>query len=148
MTATLYFREVGEDRPQVEQGLCGVLVHAVAGVEDGEAGFLLEEPGCAGGVVANDDGFGAESAEGEAGVLERFALFDARGEARNERRIGAEAFGGEFEAGAGARGGLIEEQGDPSLEKDAVAGERVLIFESRCAREQMADGREIQIHHR
>ena len=79
--------------------------------------------------MAQDDGFGAEGAQGEAGVFERLAFFDARGEARNQRGVGAEALGGELEAGAGARGGLVEEQRDAALGQDAVADERVEIFE-------------------
>ena len=139
--------EMGQDRAEVQESLRGVLVHAIAGVKDGEAGFLLEEPGSAGGVVADDDGFGSEGAKGEARVLECLAFLDARGEAGDEGRVGAKGLGGKLEAGAGARGGLVEEQGDAALEKDAVAGERVLIFESCGAGEEVADRGEIEVHH-
>ena len=69
--------QMREDGAQVEQRLGGMLVHAVAGVEHGQAGFALQQPGRAGGVVAQDDGFGAERAQGQAGVFERLAFFNA-----------------------------------------------------------------------
>ncbi len=47
----------------------------------GRAGSLFEQPRRAGRVVAKDDGFGAERAQGEAGIFQRLALFDAGGEA-------------------------------------------------------------------
>ena len=68
-----------ENGAEVEQGLRGVLGHAVAGVEDGEAGGAGEEEGRAGGGVAEDDALGAEGAEGEAGVFEGLAFFDGGG---------------------------------------------------------------------
>ena len=122
--------QMRQDGSKIEQRLRGVLVHAVAGVEDGKARVLFEEPGSAGGVVAQDDGFGTERAESEAGVLQGLAFFDAGGQAGNERRVGAEAFGRQFEAGAGARGGLVKEQGNTALDKNAVARERILTFKT------------------
>ena len=79
--------------------------------------------------MAEDDGFGAEGAEGQASVFQRLALLDARGETGNQSGVSAEGLGGELKAGAGARGGLVEEQRHAALEEDAVAGERILIFE-------------------
>ena len=82
--------------------------------------------------MAEDDGFSAESTEREAGIFEGLAFFDAGGEAGDQRGVGTEAFGGEFEAGAGARGGLVEQERDAALEQDAVAHEGVVIFKLRA----------------
>ena len=68
---------MGEDGAQIEQRLRGMLVHAVARVEDGRRVQLFKQPGSAGGVVAQDDGFSAESAQRQAGVFQRLAFFDA-----------------------------------------------------------------------
>ena len=135
-----------EDGAQIEQRLGGMLVHAVAGVDDGQAGGLLKQPGCAGGVVAQDDGLGAERAQGEAGVFERLALLDAGAEAGNEGGVCAEDFGGELKAGAGARGRLVKEQRDAALGEDAVAEQRVLVFEGGGAGEDVADGVHAEVH--
>ena len=69
---------MSQDGAQVEQRLGGMLVHAVAGVEDRQAGLGFQQPGRAGAGVAQDDGLGAEGAQGQAGVFERLALFNAR----------------------------------------------------------------------
>jgi len=53
--------QMNEDGAEIEQGLGGMLVHAVASVDDGQMGGLLKEPGCAGGVVAEDDGLSASA---------------------------------------------------------------------------------------
>ena len=127
---------MGEDGAQVEQGLGGMLVHAVAGVEDRQAGLCFQQPGRAGGVVAQDDGFGSEGAQGEAGVFERLALFNAGTEAGDQRGVRAQRLCGQLEAGAGARGRLVKEQRDAALGQDAVAVERVL-FSRAVARARM-----------
>ena len=146
MTAAFYVWQVVEDRAKVEEGLRGVLVHAVAGIENGQVSFTFEQPGSAGRVVAEDDGFSSQSLEREARVLEGFTFFDAGGKTGYKGRIGAKAFGGELEAGACARGGLVEEQGDAALEKDAIASERVLILQRSRTLEQMTDRRKIKVH--
>ena len=107
--------QVGEDGAQVEQRLGGMLVHAVAGVEDGQAGLGFKQPGRAGGVVAQDDGFGAEGAQGQAGVFERLALFNAGQRLETSVVSAPRAFGGQLKAGAGAGGGLVKEQRDAAL---------------------------------
>jgi len=82
-----------------------------------------EEVGRAGGGVAHDDGVGAHGGEGVQGVDEGFALGDARTGGGDGDRVGAEALGGDFEAGAGARGGLIKEV------DDHLSAERVQLFD-------------------
>ena len=140
--------EMIEDGAEVEQGLRGVFVHPVSRIEDWQACDFFEEPCSAGGVVAEDDGFGAERAQSKAGVLEGLAFLNARGEAGNEGGVSTKAFGGELEAGTGAGRGLVEEQGDAALEEDAVARERVLVLKSSGARQQIADGLDVEIHDR
>ena len=119
--------QMREDGAQIEQRLRGMLVHAIAGVDDGQTGGLLKQPGRAGGVVAQDDGLRAECAQRKAGVFERLALLDAGAEARNQRGVCAEALGGQLEAGAGARGRLVEEQRDAALGENVVADQRVFF---------------------
>jgi len=69
--------QMRKNRPQIEQRLGGMLMHAVAGIEHGQAGFGFQQPGRAGGVVAQDDCLGAKRAKSQAGVLQRLAFFNA-----------------------------------------------------------------------
>ncbi len=89
-------------------------------------------------LLAQNDRFSAERAQGQAGIFQRLAFFNARRKAGNQRRVRAQAFCGQLKAGAGARRGLVEEQRHAALGQDACAGQRVLILKSRGAREQMA----------
>ena len=148
MTAFCGRVEVRQDGAQVEQCLGGMLVHAVACVEDRQAGLGLQQPGSAGGVVAQDDRFGAEGAQRQAGIFQRLALLDARREAGNQRGIRAEALGGQLKAGAGARGGLVEEQRHAALGQDAIPGKRVLVFESCGTGENKAYSVQTQVSDR
>ena len=89
--------------------------------------------------MAQNDGFRAQGAQRQAGIFQRLAFFNARRQAGDQRRVGAQSLGGQLKAGAGARGGLVKQQRDAALGQDAVAGQRVLIFQSRGAGEKMAD---------
>ena len=140
--------QMRQDGAQVEQRLGGMLVHAVAGVEHRQAGSVLQQPGRAGGVVAQNDGFGAQRAQRQAGVFQRLALLDARAEAGDQRGVGAQALGGQLKAGAGARGGLVEEQRDAPLGQDAVADQRIFVFQGRGAGKKMAHAFHTQVHDR
>jgi len=137
--------QMSEDGAQVEQGLGGMLVHSVAAVEDGQAGLGFELPGRAGAGVADDDRLGSEGAQGQAGVFERLALFNAGRLVRDQRGVRAESLGGQLEAGAGAGGGLVKEQCDAAFGQNAGAGEWVLVFESGSAGEEMAQAFESQV---
>ena len=130
---------MGEDGAQIEQRLSWMLVHAVAGVEDREAGFGLQQPGRARRVVAQDDGFRSESPQREAGVFKRLALFDAGAEAGNQRSVGTQAFGSQFKARPGARRGLVEKKGNAALGEDAVPDQRVFFFQDRGGVENLSD---------
>ena len=55
------------------------------------------------------------------GVLQRFALFNARAQIRDQRGVGAQRLRGQLKAGAGARGRLVKEQRDAPLGEDAIA---------------------------
>ena len=99
-----------------------------------------EQIGRAGVGAAQDDAFGAEGAEGEAGVFEGLAFFDAGGLRADEGGVGAEGFGGEFEGGAGARARLVEEERDAALERgDWCVGQAVFVFERIGGFEDAAD---------
>ena len=58
------------------------------------------------------------------------------------------AFGGQLKAGSGARGRLVEEQCDAALGQDAVAHQRVFVFEGRGAGKNAADAFHAQVHYR
>ena len=96
----------GED---VEQRLGGMLVRAVAGVDDAGLEPLGEEVRRAGAGVAQDDDIGVQRLEVARGVLERLALGEAGGAGGDIDDVGAEAEGGELEGGAGAGARLDEE---------------------------------------
>ena len=106
-------RAVIEDGAGVEQRLGGVLVGAVAGVDDGGARQVArQEVGRAGSGVAHHDGVRAHGDERVQRIDERLALGDAGAGGGDGDGVRAEALGGDFEAGAGARGGLEEEVDD------------------------------------
>ena len=66
------------DRVAVEQRLGGVLVPAVAGVDDRGVGPLGDLAGHAGRGVAHDDGVDAHGLDGLDGVAQRLALLHRR----------------------------------------------------------------------
>ncbi len=101
-------RPAVEDGAGVEESLRRVLVRSVAGVDDGCGQIAGEKVGGAGSGVAHDDGIGAHGAEGVERIHERLPLRYAGGRSGDGDGVGAEAFGGDFEAGAGARGGFEE----------------------------------------
>src|SRR6185369_17918507 len=92
--------EVLEHGHGVEQSLRWVGVHAVAGVDDGNVEMSCENVGCARRGMTDDDRIRAESADGQAGVDQRFALLDAGGGGAYQRGSRAEGFGGEFKGGS------------------------------------------------
>ena len=124
---------------QIEQRLGRMLVHAVAGVQHGQTGGLLEQPRRAAGVVAQNNRLGSQRAQREAGVLQRFALLNAGGKAGDQRRVRTQRLGGQLKAGAGARRRLVEQQRHAPLEENAVALTHVHRFQNGRARQQMAD---------
>ena len=79
------------DRQGVEQGLRGMLVRAVAGIEHGNFEALGDEFRRAGRSVANHDAIGAHGFERANRVDQRFALFQARGFGLQSHGIRAEA---------------------------------------------------------
>ena len=63
-----------------------MLVGSIARVQNRQAGDAFEQHWCAGVLMPQDDAFGAESAQGQAGVLQALALFDRRALVTDERR--------------------------------------------------------------
>ena len=118
-----------------------MLVHAVAGVEHGQAGAVFQQPG------APEELWRRMMASApRARRVSPVSLSDSpfsmlERETGNQRGVGAEGLGGQLEAGAGAGGGLVEEQGHAALGQDAVAGERVLMFESGGAAQDVVQRR-------
>ena len=95
--------QVRQNRAQVEQRLRGMLVHAVARIDHRQARGLFEQPRRARRVMAQDDGFGAQRAQRQSRILQRFALLDARAQVRHQSGVGAQRLRGQLKTGARAR---------------------------------------------
>ena len=106
----------------VEQRLSGVLVLAVAGVDDRRRRPLRDERGRPRPRGADDDGVGLVGVQGQDGVLQRLALLHARPAGREVHDVGAQALGRELEGRARARRGLVEEvqDGAPAQGRDLL----------------------------
>src|SRR6185437_9496392 len=109
---------VAADGEGIEQCLGGVLVHAIAGVDDGDIDVGGDKVGGAAGAVADNDAVDGHGAEGVDGIEEGFALFDTAGTGVDGDGFGAQAAGGDFKRGTGTGGGLVEQQ------QEAFAGQR------------------------
>ena len=79
------------DGERVEQRLGGMLVRAVAGVDDAGVEHARQEMRRAGGAVADDDDVGVERLEVARGVLERLALLERGGLGGEVDDVGREA---------------------------------------------------------
>ena len=126
-------RLVIENRQRIEQRLGGVLVGAVAGVEDRNLEIARQKMRRAGGRVAHHDGVGAHGRQRVQRVEQRFTLVDARYLRRDRDGIRAEALGGNLKGSAGAGGGFVEQVDDGAalqlIELLAGAGfERLVKF--------------------
>ena len=100
------------DRQEVRQGLRGMAVGAVTGIDDGHGRYFRGIELCTLDVVAHGDDVG-EAAHHADGVLHAFALGDGTAAGVGEAEHVAAEFhhgGGEAQPGAGA--GLIEEGGE------------------------------------
>ncbi len=114
--------EVLAHAEQVEQALRGVLVLAVAGVDDARLRVGGERLAGAGRRVPHDDDVGRVGAQGDRRVLERLALLDGRAAGLEGQGVGREPLGGKVEARRGARRGLPEEvdDGAPAERRDLL----------------------------
>src|SRR5213594_969301 len=102
-------------RPQMfERALRGMLVLAVAGVDDVRANPVAQELGGAGGGMADDHHIDPHRFEVSGGVDQGLALLHRAAACRHVDGVGGEALFRELERDAGARGGF-EEQVDYGL---------------------------------
>ena len=101
-----------ENGARVEQRLGGMLMGAIARVDDGNLHVAREKMRRARGRMAHHDGVGPHRHQRVQRVYQRFALRDAGTRRRDGQRIRAEALGGDLEAHAGARGGFEEQVHD------------------------------------
>ena len=97
---------------EVEQALRGMLVLAVAGVDDARLGVGRERLAGPGGGMPHDDDVGRVGAQRDRRVLERLALLDGRAAGLEGQGVGRESLGGEVEARRRARRRLPEEVDD------------------------------------
>ncbi len=126
------------DRVEVEQGLGGVLVLAVAGVDDrgvGVAGGHLARPD---GGVADDEDVRRVGVEGDDGVLERLPLLHARAGALDVDDVGGEALARQLERRRGARRCLEEHVDDGP----AAEGRHLLDVAGHDLGEAVADAQD------
>jgi hypothetical protein len=100
------------DGESVEQALRGMLVGAVAGVDDGNIEMARDKIRRARGGVAHDETVGLHGVESVNGIEEGFALFQAGGFGLKVHGVGAQTRGGRAEADARARGIFEEGEGD------------------------------------
>ena len=111
---------------RVEQGLRGVLVGAVAGVDhraiDQRRNFVRRTVLA----VPEDEGVGLHGAQRACGVGERFAFLDAAMLNRERDRLRAEAGGGLREAHRGAGAVFVETIEDGSPRKPIAAAARIV----------------------
>src|SRR6478736_8815671 len=87
-----------------------MLVHAVAGVDDGNLKIAREHLRRAGGRMAYDDAVRSERLERLAGIHQRLAFFDAGGGGADHRSVRAQQFSGKLKRDARTRGGFIEKE--------------------------------------
>ena len=97
-----------ENSEGVEQRLRGVLVRAVAGVDDATVDHPRQQVRRALRAVADDDNVGAERLERFAGVQKRFALGERRRLGGEVDHVGVKPHGGQLETDARAGGRLDE----------------------------------------
>ena len=100
--------QVTLDGVQVQKGLGGMGVGAVAAVDYAgveESGHEVRRAGVG---VADDDDVGVHGLDGEGGVVEGLALFDAAAPAGHVDDVSAKYLAGLLERDAGAGAGLVE----------------------------------------
>ncbi len=102
---------VAADRERIEQRLGGVLMRAVAGVDDAAIDLAREQGDGAGGVMAHHENVGPHRVEGDRGVDQRLPFAHRGGADRHVHDVRAEPLAGELEGGLRA-GRDLEEQVD------------------------------------
>ena len=98
-----------EDGARIQQGLGGVLVRAVAGVDDGHGQVARQKVRGAGRRMPHHNGVGAHGRQRVERIHQRFAFRHAGAGRRDGNGVRPQALGGNFEAGARARGRFEEE---------------------------------------
>ena len=114
-----------QDREGIEQSLGRMLVHAVAGIDDGNVEVLRHQVRRARGGMANHDGVRAHRAQRVAGVEQRFALLDARSRGLHQGGDGAQRLGGDLERRPRARGSFVKQQHDALVAQQRTRLERI-----------------------
>ena len=100
------------EREGIQQRLRGMRVPAIAGIDDAGAGVFGDEAGDARLLVPHDDVIDAHGLQRLHGIEHALAFDDAAAFDVEVGDVRAEAAGGDFKAGARARGGLVKERED------------------------------------
>ncbi len=106
-------------------------MHAVAAIQNRQPGRLLQQIRRTRRQMPHDDALRPESAQRDARVLQRFALFNARRLRTDQRRVRAQALRRKLKRGARSRARFIEEQRNPALRQPLRSNERVFILQHR-----------------
>src|ERR1035437_591872 len=109
---------IAQNRVSIEQRLRGMLVQAIAGVNDRHVEVLRHHVGRAGVGMADNDDVGADGAHRVPGIEQRLALLNTRTKRLDEDRVSAQGFGRDFKRTPRPGGRLVEKQ------KDALALEQ------------------------
>ena len=125
--------EVVAERVQVEEGLAGVGMPAIAGVDHVPAKDLRREVGRSAACVAHHEHVGAERFQRARRVQQRLALGDRAGRRVHARDVGPEATGRDLEGHPRARRGLIEKR-DHGLPLEARAATALLEHAAHLGR--------------
>ena len=115
---------VAADGQRVEQGLRGVFVRAVAGIDDGALHLLGQKFHGAGCMMAHDQNVGPHGVQRHRRVDQRLALLHRGGGDRHVHDIGAEPLAGQLEGGLGTGGGFEEQ-----VDLGAAAQNRLLLLD-------------------
>ena len=100
------------DGQQVEQSLAGMLVGAVAGIDNRAVEALGQIMRGARGGMPHDDDIGMHRLDVPGGIFQGFPFDHRRGRGGDIDGVGGEPFAGDFKGGPGAGAGLEEEVDD------------------------------------
>src|ERR1700738_499727 len=87
-----------------------MLMHAVAGIDDGNFKVPRQQKRRTRGWMAHDNAIRSQSLKSFSGIHQRFTFFNAGGCSVDHRGVRAQQFCGELKRYAGAGGGFIEKK--------------------------------------
>src|ERR1051325_8875474 len=101
---------MAQDRIRIQQPLRRMLMHTIAGIDDGNAQIAGKHVRSSGRWMPDNNTVSAKRLERLASVYQRLAFLNARGGCADYRGMRAQQLGGKFKGHAGTSGGFIEEK--------------------------------------